>query len=101
MTKNPFYNAALASGYIAGLVYGIFNFVAEPNTPDKPTLLIPIVMLSLFVLSAATMSYLFLYQPFMLYFEGKKQEALNLFLQTTGVFAVITAGFVAALIFFT
>lgn len=58
---------------------------------DSPeTLLIPIVMISLFTLSAATMSYVFGYQPFQLYFDGKKKEAVKLFLQTTAVFGAVT-----------
>ncbi|HVZ76283.1 MAG TPA: hypothetical protein VG934_03400 [Candidatus Paceibacterota bacterium] len=99
MIKKPFYNAVLAAGYIVGLVYFIFTFIAQPNTPDsESSLLVPIAMLSLFVLSAAVMSYLFLYEPLMLYFEGKKQEAVRFFLQTTGIFALITCAYFVLLI---
>jgi len=41
-------------------------------------------MLSLFVFSAATMAYIVLYQPLVMFLEGKKVEATNLFLKTIG-----------------
>ncbi|HVV15288.1 MAG TPA: hypothetical protein VHD55_02745 [Candidatus Paceibacterota bacterium] len=101
MKTKPFYNAALAAGYIVGLVYFIFTFVAQPNTPDsESSLLVPIAMLSLFVLSAAVMTYLFLYEPLTLYFEGKRQEAVRFFLETTGIFAFITCAFLVLLLIF-
>ncbi len=100
MIKKPLYNAVLAAGYIVGLVYFIFTFVAQPNTPDsEQTLLVPIAMLSLLVLSAAVMGYLFLYEPLMLYFEDKKQEAVQYFLATLGIFALITCAFLGILLF--
>jgi hypothetical protein len=92
-------NAFLAAGYISGLVFLITNYIARPNTPDD-SMLIPIVMLSLFVLSAAVMGFLFAYQPFQLYMENKKQEAVSFFFTTTGVFAVITAILAATLLYF-
>jgi hypothetical protein len=49
-----------------------------------------IALISLFTLSAAVMGYLFCYQPAQLYFEGKKKDAVRLFLQTVAVFALIT-----------
>ena len=101
MTIKPFYNAVLAAGYIVGLVYFVFTFVAQPNTADSQTsLLVPIAMLSLFVLSAAVMSYLFLYEPLMLYFDNKRQEAVRFFLATIGIFALITLVFLGLLIVF-
>lgn len=98
MTKSPFINAGLAASYISGLVFIVSNFIARPDIVE-PTMLIPIVMLSLFVLSAAVMGYLFLYQPLVLYFDEKRNEAVTLFLSTVAVFAVITGAF-AALLFF-
>ncbi|HVU80046.1 MAG TPA: hypothetical protein VHD37_01645 [Candidatus Paceibacterota bacterium] len=98
MIKKPFYNAVLAAGYIVGLVYFVFTFIAQSNTPDsEASLMVPIAMLSLFVLSAAVMGYLFLYEPLMLYFDGKRKEAAQFFLSTTGIFACITLAFLAVL----
>ena len=50
----------------------------------------PMAMISLFTLSAAVMGYLFGYQPFQLYFDGKKKLAVKLFLQTVAVFGGMT-----------
>jgi hypothetical protein len=44
------------------------------------------------------MGYLFFYQPVQLFIEGKKKQAVNLFIQTVGVFAVITAVVLALLL---
>jgi hypothetical protein len=59
----------------------------------------PIAMISLFTFSAATMGYLFLYQPFILYFDGKKKLALDLFLRTLLFFGCITFIIFAVLFF--
>jgi hypothetical protein len=45
------------------------------------------------------MAYLFFYQPFILYFDNKKKEALDLFLKTILIFGVITLIFLAVLYF--
>ncbi len=89
MNKSPLLGALLASLYINIVVLIIFyGGQYASNTPD--TLLIPVAMLSLFVLSAAVMGYLFLSEPLQLFFDGKKQEAINLFLKTVAIFAGIT-----------
>lgn len=89
MTKNPIINALGASAYI---IFGVIvmNFVTQPlkNKPD--TFMAPIVFLSLLTLSVAVMAFLFFYQPLMLFIEGKKKDAINLFLKTVGIFAAIT-----------
>lgn len=89
MTKNPFINAFVASLYIAAVA--TFMFYGIKLLPPKDTILTPIAMLSLFTLSAAVMGYVFLYQPIMLFIDGHKKSAVNLFLQTVAVFAGITA----------
>jgi len=85
---NPFINAGLAVVYIAFVVFAIHTFAPGPDTPDE-SLLVPIAGLSLFVLSAAVMGFLFVYEPLRLYFEGQKEKALPFFLKTLGCFAVI------------
>ena len=89
MTQNPLYNALLASGYIVLVVTVMTSFVDKADGPERG-ILVPLTILSLFVLSAAVMSYIFFYQPIMLYMDGKKTEAVNLFLKTLGFFAGIT-----------
>jgi hypothetical protein len=90
MTKNPYLNALYAGLYIVFIVilinYGPFLVRQKPDT-----ILAPIAMLSLLVLSAAFMCYAFFLQPILMYIEGKKREAVQLFAKTLGVFAVITA----------
>ncbi len=80
MTTNPFINALAALGYIVTIVLAIFY--GGPAIGPKDTIFIPMAMLSLFVFSAATMSYIVLYQPMVMFLENKKTEAVNLFLMT-------------------
>ena len=94
---NPFANAVFATLYIVLIVNGIFY--AEKLAPKEDRVLIPIAMLSLFVLSAAVMGYLFLYQPATLILEGKKQEGVHFFLKTVATFAAITLALLAGVFF--
>ena len=89
MTKNPIVNALSASVYIV-LIVCLMTFGMQPlrNKPD--TFFSPIVFLSVFTLSAAVMTYLFFYQPVILLIDGKKKDAVNLFVKTVGVFGMIT-----------
>ena len=89
MSKNPILNALAASGYI-GLVVALMNFVSQTQQNKPDTVFAPVAFLSLLTLSAAVMAYLFFYQPLLLFIEGKKKAAVNLFVQTVGVFAVLT-----------
>lgn len=97
MSKNPFLNALTASAYITVLVSVLSN-APKMNIPEDGVL-IPIAMLSLFVLSAAVMGYLFVYQPLRLFFENRQQEAVRFFLLTVASFAGITAVIVASWLF--
>jgi hypothetical protein len=88
MTKISWLNALLAILYIsvvASVLYSGTIFKIGMNS-----VMAPIALISLFTFSAAMMSYLFLYQPFVLYFEGKKKIALDLFLKTLLIFGGIT-----------
>lgn len=88
MTKNPLINALTATLYIA-IITVLINYGPRAiEKTDSP--LVPVAMISLFTLSAAIMGYLFLYQPLGLFLAGDKKTALNLFLKTVGVFAVVT-----------
>jgi uncharacterized membrane protein YidH (DUF202 family) len=90
MSKNPIVNALSAAGYI-GLVVSVLNFISltQSNKPD--TAFAPVVFLSMLTLSVTVMAILFFYQPLQLFTEGKKKEAVNLFVKTVGVFAAFTA----------
>lgn len=90
MSKNPLINALGASAYII-LVVTVMTIVTQPlqNKPD--TFFAPIVLLFVLTLSVAVMAYLFFYQPLLLIIDGKKKAAVNLFVKTVGIFAVMTA----------
>lgn len=89
MSKNPFYNAFAAIIYILTIVLAI-NSISDLETNEYPlSLVTPVLVLSLFTLSAAVMGYLFCFQPLRLYLDGKKEEAVKLFLKTVAIFAII------------
>ncbi|MFA5134530.1 MAG: hypothetical protein WC505_01945 [Patescibacteria group bacterium] len=90
MTKNPFLNALAAGAYIV-LVVGIMTYMGKLNGGQDQEFITPLAVLSLFTLSAAVMGYLFLYQPFKLYFNNEKEAAVKLFLKTVAIFGVMTA----------
>jgi predicted membrane channel-forming protein YqfA (hemolysin III family) len=98
MSKNPLINALSASAYII-LGVTIMTFVTQPlkNKPD--TFFAPVIMLSLLTLSVAVMAFLFFYQPLLLLIDGKKKEAVDLFLKTVSIFGAITT-IVLILLFF-
>lgn len=96
MSKNPLLNGLVSSAYIFVLV--LFLDYGMRTSRVSETFVVPVIMISVFTFSAAVMSYLFVYQPLQLYFDGKKKEAITLFLQTTAVFGTITL--TIALLFF-
>lgn len=97
MNNNPFLNALAAAVYIVIVVF-ITNTLFSPPQEEE-TILIPMFMLSLFVLSAAIMGFLFFYQPFRLYFENQKREAFLFFMRTVGFFAGFVALFFVSLLY--
>lgn len=88
MNKNPWVNAFLAFLYICLLV-SVMTWGSK-LIPGPDPVIMPVVMISLFTLSAAVMAYLFCLQPLMLFLDGQKKSAVRLFLQTVGAFAGIT-----------
>ena len=98
MTKKPLINALGASVYII-LVVTVMAFVTQPlkNKPD--TFFAPITVLFVLTLSVTVMAYLFFYQPLQFFINGKKKEAVDLFVKTVGIFAVFTV-VVLILLFF-
>ena len=89
MSKNPIVNALSALGYII-LVVSVMNFIMKTQGDKPDTAFAPVVFLSLLTLSVAMMAYLFFYQPLQLFIEGKKKEAVSLFIRTVGAFAALT-----------
>jgi len=93
MTKNPFINAVFATTYITAIASALY-YAPEMNIPEN-TIMIPIGMLSLLVLSVALMGYFFFYQPVRLLIENKQKEAARFFLTTIVSFACITGALVS------
>lgn len=86
--KNPYLNSVFAEVYII-LVATVMHFISKPNTPD--TFFDPVAALSLFVLSASVMGYLFVGEPLQLFLNGEKKQAVSFFMKTVLTFAIITA----------
>jgi hypothetical protein len=99
MSKNPVLNAAVAFGYIVAIVLVISQFVDGAVEDSGFALLIPMAMISLFTLSAAVMGYVFLFEPVKMFMAGEQKKGVTLFLQTTGIFAVLVAGLFIALLY--
>ncbi len=100
MTKNPFLNALAAAVYIIFVASMMFygpQYLGAQNKPDN--VMAPIAFISLFTLSAAAMIYTFLYEPVRLALGGEKERAFSLFLQTVGIFAILTVVILGALVF--
>jgi len=88
MSKNPIINGLSALIYIVSVAF--IMYFGTKNLPKEDTILAPIAMISLFTLSAGVMGYIFGLQPIQLYLDGKKKEAVELFLKTLMVFGFLT-----------
>ncbi len=82
---------ALGTAIYVGLVASLLFY--SPNifaSSPKETVLIPIAMLMLFVVSALITGSLVLGRPIMWYLDGKKKEAVSLLMTTAGFLIIIT-----------
>ncbi|MFZ3020013.1 MAG: hypothetical protein WA051_00640 [Minisyncoccia bacterium] len=84
MTKSPYLNALLAVLYIAIIVSGLG---LTEHSKNEGTLLVPLFMLSLLVISASVMAVLFFYTPAKMFLDNQREEALKFFFKTLGTFA--------------
>lgn len=89
MSRNPIINALGAALYI-GIIVSVLKFIEQTHSNKPDTAFAPVVFLSLLTLSVTVMAYLFFYQPLQLFIDGKKKEAVNLFVRTVGTFALFT-----------
>jgi hypothetical protein len=89
MNLKPFHHALLAELYIAGVVAALFYGSALFGPQN--TLLIPVGVLSLLVLSVSAMAFLFFARPLVYLIGGDPKAAMGFFLKTWGCFAVLTA----------
>jgi len=63
---------------------GVFFWKGNEIFGRVPNYLGPVAFLVLFIVSGLTCGLIVFYKPYNLFFEGKKKEALNLVLYTTG-----------------
>ncbi len=95
-TPTPLRNSLFAALYIAGIV-SLLTFFGKMFEGTDDSFMAPVVMISLLVLSAALMGYLFVGEPLRMYIDGQKKEALTFFWKTVGTFAVFALIFVILL----
>jgi hypothetical protein len=99
LIKKSFWFALGEAAYIT--LVALFFFSMEKmfsGQPDQPPFGI-IILLTLFVISAAVSGALVLGKPMLLYFEGKKREAVELFACILSWLVLFFAAFLAILIF--
>ncbi len=96
--KKPFLYASGAALYII-LIVTVMQTASYLFKSLNGTFFIPMVVLSMFVLSAAVMGYLFLSEPLSLLIKNQKREAIIFFAKIVGFFACYAALF-AILVFF-
>ncbi len=99
MNKMILKNAAINSGLTVGYILMIVSFMTwlpKIFGPRDDSFWAPVLMLSLFVFSAAVTGSLVVGRPLMWYLDGKKKEAVMLLGYTLATFfAMIVAGFAA------
>jgi len=98
MTKNPVINALAALLYIVLVVSLLYYAPMYIHVADS--IFIPIAFLSLFVFSAASMSYIFLCQPLQFLLEGEYKKSVHLFIKTLMAFALSAVVLVAIGLYF-
>ena len=91
-----FIHAAGTFMYICGVALIFFN--AQKIFGETKSFLIPVMMLTLFVLSASITGLLVLGRPMWLYLDGHKKEAVTFLFATLGWLAVFLLTTVAALL---
>src|SRR3989344_332883 len=96
--KNPLLYALGAALYIVVIVF-ILQTLSVVLKPQNGTFLIPMTMLSLFVLSAAIMGFFFLSEPLTLLVGNRKREAIVYFGKIVGFFACFLVVFLIILFF--
>ena len=94
--KKPFLRALGAALYIVVIVF-VAQAVGSVLKSENDSIIIPMTMLSLFVLSAAVMGFLFLYESIQLLSENKKKEAIVFFAKVVCFFACFVVVFVILL----
>jgi hypothetical protein len=95
ITRHALLNAVATAFYV--VIISSFLFYASHTFGRAPTVLIPIAMLLLLVLSAALTGALVLGRPILWYMDGKKKAAVSLLAATLGILLLITLAALALL----
>jgi len=95
---NPYKNAVYAVLYIVFIACTI-NTVST-YAKHGPSIMIPIILLSLLVLSAATMATLFFFEPLSMLIKGDSRGALSFIGRMLGTFFVFVVISVASFLFY-
>lgn len=94
--KIALFNAFVAALYVVGIAS--FLFYVPKSIDSANTVLVPIVMLLLFVFSAALMGTLIFGKPILWYLDGRKQEAFSLLAYTLVILLLITLAMLLVLL---
>ena len=88
MSQKTIFHAALDAAIILVYVWGVALFMTHVETifgsSEPKTVLVPIIMLLLFVVSAAVTGFFVIGRPILLYLDGHKKESFRLFAGTIG-----------------
>lgn len=96
--KTAFANTLLTVLYITLVASILRNAERLFGQVPEPNVLIPILMLSLFVFSAAITGFLVFGRPMMWYLDGRKEDSLSLLAYTLVIFFVIIVILLLALL---
>ena len=88
LIKIAFINAFGVLAYISIFAFAITH-LQKWFQPKGDTWLSPVLFLSVFIVSACITGSLILLKPILLYIEGQKKEAVNLFFFTIGFLALM------------
>jgi hypothetical protein len=97
IVKYAFVDAILTALYIV-LIALFLAFMPKNLLEEGPKLFAPILMLSLLVFSASITGSLVLGRPILWYLDGKKKEAVQLFVYTLACFFFMTCFFFVVMV---
>jgi hypothetical protein len=105
MSKNKLIKRAFLDAFGVIAYISLFSFIInnlEHWTGSKPDnhFLAPVFFLSMFIVSACITGSLVLLKPVLLYLDGQKKEAVNLFLYTIVFLAIMATIVGLSIIFF-
>lgn len=96
LVKRGFLQALGVTLYCSSI--GLFFWTADKLFPKDPNFFAPVAFLLLFSFSALVCALIVFYEPYKLFFDNKKKQAIDLVLFTTGwLFVFFVIVFIVAL----